>query len=234
MLRNSILLSSFFAVILTPLVHAQPALQSLSSIEHAAYIYALNEAQVNYSQPRVVVDALDERLRLQPCDVALQSFSNTAPNTIGNRTIGVKCQGNVEWTVYVPVKVKVMKQVVVATRSLPPNQTLTNADVRLQERDIAELRQGYQQSLQKVVGHQLKYPLSVGMVVPAHSLKQEHVVQRGEHIILVASAGTMEVRMNGTALDDASLGERVKVKNSSSQRVVEGVVEAPGIVKVTM
>jgi flagella basal body P-ring formation protein FlgA len=44
----------------------------------------------------------------------------------------------------------------------------------------------------------------------------------------------MEVRMNGTALEDASVGETIKVKNSSSQRVVEGVVEAPGIVKVTM
>jgi flagella basal body P-ring formation protein FlgA len=72
------------------------------------------------------------------------------------------------------------------------------------------------------------------MVIPTRSLKQEQVVRRGEQIILVATAGTMEVRMNGTALDDAGVGEKVKVKNSSSQRVVEGIVHAPGIVKVTM
>jgi flagella basal body P-ring formation protein FlgA len=65
-------------------------------------------------------------------------------------------------------------------------------------------------------------------------LKLQKVVKRGEQIILVAATSAMEVRMNGTALEDASVGQTIKVKNSSSKRVVEGVVQAPGIVKVTM
>lgn len=85
-----------------------------------------------------------------------------------------------------------------------------------------------------LLGQQLKYPLAMGMVLPPRSLKNEKIVRRGEQIILVASAGSMEVRMNGTAMEDASMGEKVKVKNSSSQRVVEGIVHAPGIVRVTM
>ena len=44
----------------------------------------------------------------------------------------------------------------------------------------------------------------------------------------------MQVKMSGTALEDASLGQRVKVKNSSSKRIVEGVVNAAGIVYVSM
>jgi flagella basal body P-ring formation protein FlgA len=227
------IISSFFVVFLTPSVQAQP-LQSLASIEQAAYVHALHDAQASYSQPQVLVDSLDKRLRLQQCDEILHSFSNSVSNTVGSRTIGVKCQGSVEWTVYVPVKVKVVKPVVVSSRPLPANQTLTERDVRLEPMDIAELRHGYQESLQQVIGQQLKYPLSVGMVIPTRSLKQERVIRRGEQIVLLATAGTMEVRMNGTALDDASVGERVKVKNSSSQRVVEGIVQAPGIVKVTM
>ena len=127
-----------------------------------------------------------------------------------------------------------MKQVVVAARPLAANRNLTRQDVRLQAMDIADLRQGYINSPQQVVGQQLKYPLAVGRVVPSRSLKLEKIVRRGEQIVLVAAAGAMEVRMNGTALDDASIGDKVKVKNSSSERVVEGIVQAPGIVKVTM
>jgi flagella basal body P-ring formation protein FlgA len=227
------IISSLIVVFLTPAAQAQ-SLQSLASIEQAAYVHALHDAQASYSQPQVLVDSLDTRLRLQQCDKALHSFSNSVSNTVGSRTIGVKCQGAVEWTVYVPVKVKVIKPVVVSSRPLPANQTLTAKDVRLEAMDIADLRHGYKESLEQVVGQQLKYPLSVGMVIPTRSLKQERVVRRGEQIVLLAKAGTMEVRMNGTALDDASVGETVKVKNSSSQRVVEGIVQAPGIVKVTM
>lgn len=224
---------SLSVVFLTPLSQATP-LQSLSGIEQAAYEHALNDAQASYSQPQVVVEPMDKRLRLNQCGQALQTFSNSSANSVGNRTIGVKCQSPSEWTVYVPVRVKVMKQVVVAARPLAANRNLTRQDVRLQAMDIADLRQGYISSPQQVVGQQLKYPLAVGRVVPSRSLKLEKIVRRGEQIVLVAAAGSMEVRMNGTALDDASIGDRVKVKNSSSERVVEGIVEGPGIVKVTM
>jgi flagella basal body P-ring formation protein FlgA len=36
------------------------------------------------------------------------------------------------------------------------------------------------------------------------------------------------------ALSDAVLGERIRVENSSSKRIVEGVVDAPGQVKISM
>ena len=40
--------------------------------------------------------------------------------------------------------------------------------------------------------------------------------------------------MSGMALSDGSLGQKVRVKNLSSKRIVEGVVDGPGVVKVTM
>ncbi|WP_438970323.1 flagellar basal body P-ring formation chaperone FlgA [Methylophaga sp.] len=220
-------------IFLTQPLNAE-SLHALSDIEQTAYMFAVSDAQASYDNPQVIVDALDDRLRLQECDKSLQAFSNTVSNTIGNRTVGVKCTSPTEWTVYVPVKVKVMQPVVVASRPLARNQNLTNADIKLELMDIGELRQGFIQSTEKVLGQQLKYPLSMGMVLPPRGLKLEKVVRRGEQIILVASAGSMEVRMNGTAMEDASVGEKVKVKNSSSKRVVEGVVHAPGVVKVTM
>ena len=53
-------------------------------------------------------------------------------------------------------------------------------------------------------------------------------------ITLIAVAGSMQVKMNGTALSDASLGQKIRVKNSSPKRVVEGVVDGPGLVRVSL
>lgn len=228
----------FISVLVSVVFLTQPvkaeSVHALADIEQTAFLYAAAEAQASYDNPQIIVDALDNRLRLQECGQPLQAFSNTVSNTLGNRTVGVRCSSPTEWTVYVPVKVKVLQPVVVAARPLVANETLSQADIKLELMDIGELRQGYIQSTEMVLGQQLKYPLSMGMALPPRGLKQEKVIRRGEQIILVASAGSMEVRMNGTAMADASVGEKVKVKNSSSKRVVEGVVHAPGIVKVTM
>lgn len=232
-MSNYFLITVMSVVFLTQPVMAEP-LHALSDIEQTAFIYAASDAQASYDNPQIIVEALDNRLRLQHCDKPLHAFSNTVSNTLGNRTVGVRCNSPTEWTVYVPVKVKVLQSVVVAARPLAANKTLTKTDIKLELMDIGELRQGFMQSTDKVLGQQLKYPLSMGMVLPPRGLKLEKVVRRGEQITLVANAGTMEVRMNGTAMEDASVGERVKVKNSSSKRVVEGIVHAAGIVKVTM
>lgn len=220
-------------VLLTPSVNAE-SLQPLAGIEQTAYVFAMNDAQAYYDNPQVIVDAMDKRLRLQACSGNLAAFSTSNANTVGNRTIGIRCRAPTEWTVYVSVKVKVMRPVVVAAKALAANQTLKSSDVKVVMQDISDLRQGFLLSADKVLGQQLKYPVALGTALTPRSLKQQKVVQRGEQVILVAQAGSMEVRMNGMAMEDAILGDKIKVKNNSSNRVVEGIVQAPGIVKVTM
>tara|TARA_R110001583_G_scaffold177418_2_gene332611 strand:- start:111029 stop:111733 length:705 start_codon:yes stop_codon:yes gene_type:complete len=209
-------------------------LHALDRIEQVAYEYALKQTQASYDNPQIVMDSLDNRLRLQACDVALDAFSTNGIVGLGNQTIGVKCNSPVAWTVYVPVKVKVLKLVVVASRPLSSNQLITQSDIKLQQLDISSLQHGYLNSTQLVIGQQLKYSVSMGSVIKPNSLNAQKIVHRGEQIMLVSMAGQMEVRMSGTALDDGTLGERVKVKNSTSKRIVEGVVDAPGIVNVSL
>lgn len=209
-------------------------LQSLDAIEHTAYAYSLAEAQAQYDNPQIIVEPLDSRLRLQKCEQALNAFSNSDNVGLGSQTIGITCDLPVAWTVYVPVKIKVFKPIVVAARGLDAKQIVTADDVRLEQQDIAKMRRGYIENVDSVIGQQLKYPVAVGSVINPNSLLQQKVVHRGEQIMLVATVGKMEVRMAGTALADGEQGERVRVKNVSSHRVVEGVVDGPGIVRVTM
>lgn len=209
-------------------------LHALENIEQVVYEYALQNAQERFDNPQIVMGKLDTRLRLHACDSRLNVFSNIVNTGLGNQTVGVKCNSPVAWTVYVPFKVKVLEPVVVSVKPLAANQIITAADIKLQEWDLGNLRQGYVKNTSQIVGKQLKYPIAMGTVIKPHSVKDQKLVHRGEEIILLASAGKMEVKMSGTALSDASLGQRVRVKNSSSKRVVEGVVQAAGIVKVAM
>jgi flagella basal body P-ring formation protein FlgA len=208
--------------------------QSLEAIEHEAYVFSLAEAQAQFDHPQVMVEQLDSRLRLQSCNTDLVAFSTTPEVGAGNQTIGVKCNSPVAWTVYVPVKIKVMMPVVVATRGLSAKHIITPDDVRVETQDIASMRKGYIENPEQVIGHQLRYPVALGSVMNPTNLIAQKVVRRGEQIMLVAGIGGMEVRMAGTALSDAQFGQRIRVKNVSSKRIVEGVVDGPGVVRVTM
>lgn len=209
-------------------------LQPLAEIEHTAYTYTLLQAQARFNNPQVTVTPLDKRLRLQHCDGQLEAFTNREIHLAGNVTVGVRCHHPVAWTVYLPLQVKVMQPVVVIARPVSSNHVLTAQDLRLEQRDIGSLRQGYMANIAAVVGQQVKYSLGLGTVIQDNHLRPLNVVKRGESIVLVAGVGGMEVRMQGTALADASMGDRVRVKNHSSERIIEGIVDSPGIVRVTM
>jgi len=209
-------------------------LQSQESIEHAAYMYAFEQVQARYDNAQIVMEPLDTRLRLQACDGTLEAFSNSRKIGLGKQTIGVKCSAPVAWTVYVPAKVKLFRPVVVVAQPLAMNHIITKSDLKIESLDIGSLRKGYINNPRHIIGQQLKYPLAIGTVINPNSLRPQKIILRGELIMLVAAAGQMEVRMSGTALSDGSLGQKVRVKNLSSKRVVEGVVDGPGIVKVTM
>jgi flagella basal body P-ring formation protein FlgA len=227
------LLSIFFSMFITLDAWAGP-LQSLNSIEHAAYEYAIEKTQSAYDLPQIVMGDLDSRLRLQACEAPLVAFTNKQRVGLGNQTIGVKCPSEKPWTVYVPIKVKLLKPVVVTAKALSARHILKAADVVVKQVDVGDLRQGYLSDAALVVGQQLKYGMAMGTVIGQNAVKPEKIVRRGEMITLIAVAGGMRVKMNGTALSDASLGQRIRVKNSSSKRVIVGVVDGPGIVRVSL
>lgn len=209
-------------------------LQDIGSIEQTAYEHALEQAQARYGNPQVVMGNLDSRLRLQHCDNPLTAFNNSQKFDLGNQTIGVRCPSTSPWTVYVPVAIKLFKPVVVSTRAIQANEIIDTSDIVLRNIDVSSIRYAHFRDTQKLIGQRLKYPLAKGAVVTANTVRPQKLIKRGELITLLAETKGMQVKVSGTALSDGVLGQRVRVKNSSSKRIVEGMVDAPGIVKVTM
>lgn len=218
-------------IFLTLPAQAAP-LHALHEVEHAAYLHAISEAQARFANPQVSISSLDKRLRLQACQSALDTFANHDQLRSGQLTVGVRCHSPVNWTVYVSAQIKVMQDVLVTKRSLSANHILSANDVKLAPRDIASLRKGYLTDAKALIGQQLKSPLPMGSIIETNQFESQMLVHRGDLITLVAAVGNMEVRVRGEALANAGLGQRVKVKNTSSERIVEGVVDAAGVVRI--
>lgn len=205
-------------------------LQSLDNVRATAE-QALRE---HFSLPgsRVVVDSdpLDLRLRLDACEQPLQSIISEHAKASARMTIQVRCPQPGGWTVRVPLKLQLYRQVLVTNRPLLRGDGLSAADVHAEERDVTGLGYGYIERLDQVSGRTLARALRSGSVLSPGALGGRRMVRAGDHVQVVAQLAGIEVRATGVALGSGDNGARLRVRNESSGRVVEAMVTAPGVV----
>ena len=230
-MRNALLLLLLTATL--PGALAAPH-QPLQSIRDAARSYV--EEGLDGLAGRVVVEpsALDSRLRLTRCGEPLEAFLPSGTIGPGSVTVGVRCSGRKPWSLYVPVKVKVMRPVVVLARAMARGEVMRRQDFILEEQDTASLRAGFFADPGRVVGMRLRHSLPAGGVVSRRHLERPELVARGDRVLLVAGARGFTVQMQGKALDDGAAGEIIRVESLSSRRIVEGRVTEDGKVQVQL
>ncbi|MCP3870499.1 MAG: flagellar basal body P-ring formation protein FlgA [Gammaproteobacteria bacterium] len=208
--------------------------QSHESIRAAARSHALDiHAGVDHTLELRVSD-LDKRLRLGKCDTPLETFSSDSTRLRSKLTVGVRCTDQQPWSIYVPVNVKLFKKVLVATRSLSRGAVLSSADIKLKQMDITRLRRGYLEQPRQVVGKALKRSIRPDSILTPNLLSFSEVISRGAQVTILGQIGGISVRMEGKALGNGTTGERILVRNISSNRRIEATVMAPGIVKVAL
>ena len=204
-----------------------PATAAWQSLEQ---IRATAEAFVVSQNPGVAVSAqagaLDQRLRLNRCDGPLEAFRLAGTRATANMTVGVRCTGGQPWKLYVPVRTRIIGEVLVARRALSRGQSLGAADVELIRYDVSKLPYGYLQSLAEADGKVLRRPAAPGAVILPSMLNQANAVRRGQRVTLVASRNGVRIAMAGKALTDGAVQQRIRVENLSSGRIVEGVVRS--------
>ena len=210
-------------------------LQSHAVIREAARQHILSQWRSEPAAEITVLPAeIDRRLRLAQCTQPLESFSPSSVSSGAKQTVGIRCHGTQNWTLYVAVRVEVSKPVLVAEHRLERGRVLSATDFRLEKRMVSELHRGYIENPANALGSKLKQTLKRGDVLAPGALKRPPAVKRGSQVTILGRTGGIEVRMAGKALSDGARGERIKVKNSSSNRQIEATVIDHGIVEVVL
>jgi flagella basal body P-ring formation protein FlgA len=199
--------------------------QSPDSIRAAARAAAQQDGAAE-----VEAIAVDERLKLPECGDALRTEMQRVIQR-GSGTVAVSCQGPEPWRLFVPVRVTEHLPVVVLRRNVQPGEVLTADDLDVRQQAAAGLPFDYVGKAELAVGQTVRRSQPVGAVLLASALEQPQGVERGALVTLIAANATVQVKAEGVALEPGRLKERVRVR-SASGRVVEGVIESPGVVRV--
>lgn len=225
----------FFAAFFSLSAHAaDPQWQTPASIEAAARIHAETHGVKLGTQQKLEAGPLDERIRLLQCSNPLSTAFASGANTPPRMTVEVRCPGARGWKVYVPVAAHAFDRTVVATRALDRGHVLTPADIAVLDSDVSDLPVGYASDPASLNGVRLSRPIAAGTVLTASILDIEPLIRRGEEVTAVAKSGGFAIRTRAVALAAAGLDQRVKVKNLSSGKEIEGVVRGEALVEVAI
>jgi flagella basal body P-ring formation protein FlgA len=141
----------------------------------------------------------------------------------------VSCSAPSPWNLYVPVEIRVYRPVLVATRELRRGEAIGAGDVALEERNtLAAVGAPPLTQTADVVGLSARRTIAPGTLLSASLIELPVLVRRGDRLGVSARAGGITVQISGEALGTARLGERVRVRNLQSGRVIDAVMTGSG------
>lgn len=206
---------------------SEPALNQVQQAAVAAVHAAIPQQDADIEPA-----AIDRRLNLTACASPLATKIMGTGQIKATATVEVSCSAPRPWRIYVPVRIAVYANVLIAAHPLVKGDVLAMADVLPARRVISALPYGYFERTEQVVGRTMKRSLQAGAILNPADIQQTYLVRRGQEVNLLASQGTLQVKSLGEAMGDGGLGDRIKVRNKASGRVVEGTIRSSEIVEV--
>lgn len=203
-------------------------------IDEAIDLYISEVQDGNYQDIKVEIQPIDTRLRLAECTQALQLKHRPRNRTAGRLTFKVSCDGDESWSIHVPVTVQAFDHVVVSDLPIAKGTHLTTSDLRLELVDVSLLYSGYFKTMEELDGFVARRPIPAEQVMTPALVNPAKMVNRGEKVMIMAEGPGLSIRASGHAMEDGAYGELIRVKNTSSNKVVEGRITAPGLIQVSL
>lgn len=226
------------ATALLSLGHSVMSLADQQNKNHASIISAIQtfvkqQSAINqFDKYTIQVGRLDSRLRLTPCDQPLETYLAPGAKLSGRTSVGVRCTSPKPWALYVPVTVNIIANVYKVARPMARGHIIREQDIVSAEYNLSHLSYGYFIKKENLLGQQVRRRLKQGQVITPNQVMQPLMIKRGEKVSLISESNSFAIRMNGKAMMNGALGDRIRVKNMSSKRIIEGTVTKNGEVTV--
>lgn len=209
------------------------AWQSVSSIASTAAVeLERRAAAAGYLDATVEIRPIDGRLNLSSCGQPLEVLPDSSSRTLGQVSVGIRCNGLKPWTVYLRGMVSAEQRLPVLVSSLTRGDIVSEQDLEYRLIAVNSSATGYISKQSNIVGMELRRPLAAGSKFKSSDLKAPTIIERGQTVDLVARTTGLVVNMQGVALAPGAAGDRLSVKNLSSGKRVDGLVLSSGEVLV--
>lgn len=229
---HNISMKTLYSILMVLLIHS-PAVwaadkQSHARIREVALAFAQTQTHALPGKVSIKIEDIDSRTVLPACS-ALEAFLPGGSQLMGNTSIGVRCNEQPGWSIFLQANVRVRVDMLVANRPLAQNSVLGANDFSFQNGELTQ--PGILTDPAQAVGKTLKFGIGAGQVLRQDMLRAPFVVLQGKTTDVRVSDEGLSIRSTGQALNNAAAGQTVQLRMSSGQ-VISGTAMADGSVEV--
>lgn len=125
-----------------------------------------------------------------------------------------------------------MGMAIVPTQIIYPGQEILPIHLKEVEVTNPNIARGYASVMDEVAGMVSTRTLLPGRTIQVSSLRAPYAVKRGTTVRLTFAVGNMLISASGTPLENAAVGDVIRVRNLDSGVTVSGTVMGDGTVQV--
>lgn len=218
------------AYALTPIAAIASEDSSASAILKVVNDFVRHETRHLPGKVIIKSSRLDTRQAPRSCRQP-QPFLPAGGRVWGKFSVGVRCQDEATWTLYIPVEIEVISRVVHAAQPVSMGKQLGALDIVSKEVDLVRIPGGVATDPDQVIGRVATTFLASGQPIRMHQLRAPHVISRGQKVQLTVTGAGFSVSTEGEALAAAAAGEVVQVRNHTG-RIISGTARAEGVVEI--
>lgn len=210
---------------------------SMEITGQALFDAAKNYALSTLNLPGTVCIEAIRTIPAQQLPVGKIELKAQASNSIrkGQNSIAVEIilDGRTERKIYIPIIVKVVTKVLVASKSISKGEELTSANTTFEERDITSIP--YELLSEELEsGIQASMPIAQGAVIRKQWTADPLMVHSGDIVMVVVKSGSVKIADKGTAAEDGHEGQKIKIRFNDGKREVRAAVMEPGVVQISI
>lgn len=151
--------------------------------------------------------------------------------TIVNVT--VSADGRIYEKISLKYNVKVYEDIIIAAKPIASREALTPDNLAYQRTNVARLTGSYYTDINKIIGLNAKRTIAAGTLISDTFLEKPILVKRGSTVTILAYSGDMAISAAGEALQDGTEGQLIRIRNTSSKRIVAAKVVGEGLAQIT-
>ena len=214
----------------TPFASAQ--IYPLHSLKQdIASFLAAEYKQLPHERIDISVGNLDSRLRLSSCTAPVEFINQDQSGLGGNISVKAECNGGKTWSVHIPAQVTIYREITIAKRDIRRGEVINAMHLTSNLVNVSNIRQAFLSETKAIIGKEAKRNISKGEPFKTALLDAPTVVKRGELVTLESLAGSIKVSSTGTAMANGRIGQKIRVRNNSSERIISGIVISQGLVQ---
>ncbi len=217
------------AVLLLPLIAtAAPVPTEQAVIDELMQMYGLDSSTCT-------VEILTNRLKtaeVEPGEVSIRPIAQKEPLGLFNIAATIERDGRMIESAQLRLRITRFLDVLVATDRIAMHEPLTPENCTLKRMDVTRLHEKALTSLDEVAGMRTSKIIRKGTLLTTSTVETPPDVEAGQEVTIVYADSRCRITVPGRVLQKGSHGDYIKVKNSSSGKIIVARVVDQNAVEV--